>query len=538
MRLILRRLAWSCLLVPAIAAMPLTLRVPSGYPTIQTAMDSVAAGDTILVEVGTYHEALMAPRLPFVLRGDVTADSGDYPRPTIDPAPLPGSDSLSCITIPAGGAMTIKDFRFFNGPAMHINRNAYFPGGIWNFSEDSLILRRCVFDSVFMGFRYGSPTIWNHTTIENCQFTNMYSCGGSKGPLTVRDCLFQGVNQYGIGGRDSVLIERCRFIGRMVWGGWTGVYGIDDTIRNCVFGPGECSEWLEVAVRGGSTLVEGNVMDSVRVTGEFCVLYFRDGAPLEFRGNLFTHLYGTGPLPIRGTHYGYENSDGAHPLGLRMEANTYADCQLGQGFGWMFEKILNAWGTCQITGNHFIRLRPRENPVIQPSDTIADRQLIRNNIFVGTGFATGCINDSARLDARWNYWGDSTGPFHIEQNPGGLGDSLMGYVDFIPWYPDTTFLSVGTRRSPLPEHYEIAAYPNPFNSSARLTLISPAITIVRVELYDILGRRVREVWSGIVPYRREIPLKADDLPSGSYFARVSDATSGSSRAAVKLVLIR
>ncbi|MBP8291248.1 MAG: right-handed parallel beta-helix repeat-containing protein [Caldilineaceae bacterium] len=37
------------------------------------------------------------------------------------------------------------------------------------------------------------------------------------------------------------------------------------------------------------------------------------------------------------------------------------------------------------------------------------------------------------LDARDNYWGDPTGPFHVKQNPGGLGDGVGDNVLFYPW---------------------------------------------------------------------------------------------------------
>ena len=37
------------------------------------------------------------------------------------------------------------------------------------------------------------------------------------------------------------------------------------------------------------------------------------------------------------------------------------------------------------------------------------------------------------INAEYNWWGDSTGPYHPDSNPGGLGDPVSDYVDFIPW---------------------------------------------------------------------------------------------------------
>src|SRR5262245_61811192 len=56
----------ACLLVcaPALAD---TLDVPGDWPTIQAAFDHVNTGDTVLVQPGTYHEALFWPPKSFTL---------------------------------------------------------------------------------------------------------------------------------------------------------------------------------------------------------------------------------------------------------------------------------------------------------------------------------------------------------------------------------------------------------------------------------------------------------------------------------------
>jgi len=42
------------------------------------------------------------------------------------------------------------------------------------------------------------------------------------------------------------------------------------------------------------------------------------------------------------------------------------------------------------------------------------------------------------IDAEYNWWGDTTGPYHPDSNPGGLGDTVSDYVDFIPWLDHPT----------------------------------------------------------------------------------------------------
>jgi len=37
------------------------------------------------------------------------------------------------------------------------------------------------------------------------------------------------------------------------------------------------------------------------------------------------------------------------------------------------------------------------------------------------------------VDARWNWWGDATGPYHGGTNPDGLGDDVSSFVDYSDW---------------------------------------------------------------------------------------------------------
>ena len=55
-----------------------------------------------------------------------------------------------------------------------------------------------------------------------------------------------------------------------------------------------------------------------------------------------------------------------------------------------------------------------------------------NNIF---GNLEGAHNNDTvnTLNARFNWWGNSTGPFHATFNPTGLGDPVSDNVDFKPW---------------------------------------------------------------------------------------------------------
>jgi len=42
-------------------------------------------------------------------------------------------------------------------------------------------------------------------------------------------------------------------------------------------------------------------------------------------------------------------------------------------------------------------------------------------------------SDTVLINAEYNWWGHATGPYHPAANPGGLGDSVYGFIDFDPW---------------------------------------------------------------------------------------------------------
>ena len=95
-----------------------TRHVPVDYPTIQAAFDALSQSDTVLVDTGVYAEALIAPSIDFVLRGNVTPDTGDYPRPVIDPSSLPNPRGRTCLRMDSGHVF-IQEVAFRNRLPMY-----------------------------------------------------------------------------------------------------------------------------------------------------------------------------------------------------------------------------------------------------------------------------------------------------------------------------------------------------------------------------------------------------------------------------------
>lgn len=65
-------------------------------------------------------------------------------------------------------------------------------------------------------------------------------------------------------------------------------------------------------------------------------------------------------------------------------------------------------------------------------DHSAAARINYSNITNNTSYGVRKVDPGA-IDAEYNWWGDASGPYHPDSNPGGLGDSVSDWVDFIPW---------------------------------------------------------------------------------------------------------
>ena len=65
-------------------------------------------------------------------------------------------------------------------------------------------------------------------------------------------------------------------------------------------------------------------------------------------------------------------------------------------------------------------------------------------------------------------------------------------------------------------------YPNPFRNQTRIRFNAPAATNVRLEVFDVQGKRVRVLLDAAVQAgQQEVSFHADGLPSGTYFYRLT-----------------
>lgn len=505
------------------------IRVPEDAHTIQAALDLISDGDTVLVAVGEYAEALHAPPLSFVLRGRVVPDTGDYRRPVVDPSPLPGADALACLILPANSHPIIEDMKFRNGPAMYPRRSPQDWGGIRSASPDP-ILRRCCLDSLYLAFRQDADSPDYVITLESCLFRHdsvmCVQSGWSQVHAT--DCLFSGHGFYLMSVSASSHLVRCHFRdndrGHLLL-----AYGRDIEISQCVFGP--YGPYAFVAVELDA--IRGRVCDNLFTEcqpGAGVLSVTTDTADgVIIQGNVFVNnrvVMGQGSA---GMGFGYQWDGDSSQSGI-IQDNIFTACTTTTR-----AKGLTVGAAARVNHNRFADLSPPSRPAVM---VFSNGVVLRNNLFERNGLGINTEN-TGPVDARWNWWGDPTGPYHSSLNPEGRGDEVQGNVDFIPWCEDTScFLYTGPRSTPSPAAFDLQAYPNPFNADLTLRFHVPDPGIFRVELFDVLGRRAALVHWGPVTGTVKMGYDGRALSSGVYFIRATDTIFNHSVAMCKVVHLK
>lgn len=93
-------------------------------------------------------------------------------------------------------------------------------------------------------------------------------------------------------------------------------------------------------------------------------------------------------------------------------------------------------------------------------------------------------------------------------------------------------VSSGASAENAPREYVLsAAYPNPFNPSTTFTLTVQTRQNVRVQVFNVLGQPVRDLFDGVLEADtpRSFTFDASGLPTGIYFYRVSGETFTAAR---------
>ncbi len=148
------------------------------------------------------------------------------------------------------------------------------------------------------------------------------------------------------------------------------------------------------------------------------------------------------------------------------------------------------------------------------------------------------------IDARHNWWGHESGPYHPTRNPSGQGDTLLSdsvmFFPFLTSPPDTSLpddLSTPSRRVPaITRTWElIEVYPNPFNSTLSIVLAGFTSADFSLSLYNLLGQQVAEVVRGELIGNSYSWNAPPSLSTGIYFLVASDREN---RVSKKVMLLK
>lgn len=103
------------------------------------------------------------------------------------------------------------------------------------------------------------------------------------------------------------------------------------------------------------------------------------------------------------------------------------------------------------------------------------------------------------------------------------GDQSVTYLE---WFQPGMFLwgesMTVTPVEPLPAVTRLdRCYPNPFNPNTTIPVLLSGDAQVRLAIYDVRGRLVRELLDGRLPAgRHEVPLRGEGMASGAYICRL------------------
>jgi hypothetical protein len=115
----------------------------------------------------------------------------------------------------------------------------------------------------------------------------------------------------------------------------------------------------------------------------------------------------------------------------------------------------------------------------------------------------------------------------LGENPGGA---------FLTGFPQEEILAADDDVILPPSSFSLFAYPNPFNATVRLDYAVATAGPVTLTVFDLTGREVSTLTSGMKDAgRHSISWTADNLPSGIYLARLSAGNVSQVR---KLVLLK
>lgn len=206
-------------------------------------------------------------------------------------------------------------------------------------------------------------------------------------------------------------------------------------------------------------------------------LYFQPGGSLDvWGGNLYALGIAESPITFTGVISQPGSWEGIGGEGGRILLDH---CDLSFG-GADNRPLLDVRDDSTIQNSRIhhsagIGIRASGQPVI-----------VYNQIYSNTEYGLESTNTITPVDARFNWWGHPSGPYHPDQNPGGQGDEVSDNVQFSPWLTDTTkgedlqgaYLAVSLAGPDYVHPGEVVEYATFYNNITTRTITSPLVLML------------------------------------------------------------
>jgi len=149
-------------------------------------------------------------------------------------------------------------------------------------------------------------------------------------------------------------------------------------------------------------------------------------------GTLFLHDNGQAVLEATTIANGYQHGIVLKPAGVNQVTQLTLSNSLIEGNssnGIYASNYVNGVSLLTVT-NSIIRNNAARGMSLQD---VSNGYVFNSEIYGNTSGGLNNGTPTQVIDARNNWWGDPTGPNHLEQNPNGQGQSVSDGVLFNPW---------------------------------------------------------------------------------------------------------
>jgi len=157
--------------------------------------------------------------------------------------------------------------------------------------------------------------------------------------------------------------------------------------------------------------------------------------------------------------------------------------------------------------------------------------LSNNQITDNVYFGVNNVDGSVDVDARNNWWGDSTGPYHASLNPSGQGNPVSDHVLFDPWNITTSVSEINLNEGlVLGQHY-----PNPASGKITVPFEMEKTGRVLLRLVNMEGKVLKTILDeSRAAGAHQVEFNSEGLTNGTYLLRL---TSGNSSKVSRMIVV-